>query len=152
MNNNKLKDIISRVLHKWGQKHTDLLKQNLDKINKVDTGTLMDSIQFQVGTVTLTIQMAEYAQYVHDGRRPGKFPPVDAIRAWVERKGLTITGSNRPLAEQQRSLTYLIGRKIANEGIEASPFLEALPIDEIMDELQEEITKWAISKITNLWQ
>ena len=148
MNNiDALKDILSAVLYRWGSKYQQQLKGNLDKLGKVDTGTLKASIRFSVDELQLEVNMVDYARFVHYGRGPGKFPPVDAIRGWVERKGLTIQGSSAPLETQQRQLTYLIGRKIATVGIDPSPFIDDLPIDEIADELVAEIGDWLVANL-----
>ncbi len=45
------------------------------------------------------------------GRRPGTFPPVAAIRAWVARK-LKVAPKDIP------RVAFLVGRKIAMEGIQ----------------------------------
>lgn len=34
------------------------------------------------------INTKEYAQYVHEGRKPGKMPPIAPIALWVKRKGI----------------------------------------------------------------
>lgn len=147
MNIDALKDMIAQVLHTWGQRHVEQLKRNLDEMDKRDTGRLRASIRFTVGELMLQIDLVDYARFVHYGRGPGRFPPVDAIRGWVERKGLTIAGSGAPLETQQRQLTYLIGRKIATEGIDPSPFIDDLPIDEIEDELVEVVSDWIVANL-----
>ena len=48
---------------------------------------------------------------VHQGRKPGKWPPVKAIAGWVKRKGLPPEAA------------FPIARKIAQKGIKARPFL-----------------------------
>ena len=147
MNINALKDIMAQVLHRWGSKYSDQLKANLDRLGKHDTGTLKASIRFSVDELMLEVDMVDYAKFVHHGRGPGKFPPVDKIRGWVERKGLTITGSSAPLETQQRQLSFLIGRKIAIHGIDPSPFIDDLPVDEIADELVDAISDWIVANL-----
>jgi hypothetical protein len=36
------------------------------------------------------VNTKEYAVWVHEGRRPGKMPPVSAIGLWAKRKGIGI--------------------------------------------------------------
>jgi hypothetical protein len=50
-----------------------------------------------------------YFHFQKVGRRPGKFPPIDAILQWIKDKGIQ---SDIP----EKSLAYLIGRKIAKSG------------------------------------
>lgn len=49
-------------------------------------------------------------QVIETGRAPGRFPPVDLIRAWVQRK-LGVT------PKMLANVAYLVGRKIAMFGI-----------------------------------
>jgi hypothetical protein len=92
---------------------------------------------------------AAHAEFVEKGREPGKFPPPDAILGWVKRKGLGAsafsiksrraigTGTRRTfnraagrrrtaaqsLLQAQKSIAYLVGRKIARKGIKANPLV-----------------------------
>ena len=52
----------------------------------------------------------DYAYYVHEGRSPGTFPPISAIRLWVERRGIDAD-------------PFVIARAIARRGIAGRPFL-----------------------------
>lgn len=49
-------------------------------------------------------------EVIENGRKPGRFPPVDVIRAWAMRK-LAVP------VNLAASVAYLIGRKIARFGI-----------------------------------
>ena len=64
-------------------------------------------IQDDQGRTAVHLIAEDYLRYVDKGRRPGKFPPVTAIRDWVRTKGLP-----------ERAV-YPIGRAIAIKGIEA---------------------------------
>ena len=66
-----------------------------------------------------------YAEVMEDGRRPGKFPPRDAIEPWVAEKvmGGALGRAPKGTPEAQvRSLTFLISRSIARKGIEGRKF------------------------------
>ena len=54
------------------------------KIN--NSGRLSKSLKSSVQRQKLVIEMAEYGLYVDEGRRPGKFPPVDKIKEWIKSK------------------------------------------------------------------
>ena len=71
-----------------------------DWIKSIEVGTTFNSG---------TIYGEGYTEYLEDGRKPGGFPPVDAIKKWIQDKGIQ---SELPI----NSLAYLIGRKIAKEG------------------------------------
>jgi hypothetical protein len=51
----------------------------------------------------------DYFHFQKVGRRPGRFPPIDAILQWITDKGIR---SDIPI----KSLAYLIARKIAQSG------------------------------------
>lgn len=109
--------------------------------NTLSTDIVIDDRHFEV---RLNIQ--EYWKYIEYGRKPGKWPPVDAIRKWVEIKPVLPSAYNGkvPTTEQ---LAFLIGRKIAREGIQPRPLLQntkdkVIPKYEevIRDALEEDIT------------
>lgn len=52
---------------------------------------------------------ANYIEWVERGRRPGKFPPIDAITLWVRRK-LKVD------PKLLKSVGFLVARKIAKKG------------------------------------
>lgn len=59
---------------------------------------------------------APHAAYVHEGRRPGKRPPIAALKPWVERK-LGLAGQD---AER---VAFLTARAIGRRGLRGTPFL-----------------------------
>jgi hypothetical protein len=56
------------------------------------------------------VNRVRHANYVEQGRRPGKAPPIGPIRRWVVQKRLAL----RPSVAQR--IAYLIARKIARKG------------------------------------
>jgi hypothetical protein len=71
---------------------------------------------------------ATYAQYVEQGRPPGSFPPVEAIRAWCVTVGIPPTAAEA------------IAWKIYHKGITPQPFWEATKAY-AMQVLQEELRR-----------
>ena len=51
-----------------------------------------------------------YYYYLVHGRAPGKQPPVEAMLSWIQKRGI------QPTDISQKSLAYLVARKIAREG------------------------------------
>lgn len=94
---------------------TSVIETEVSTLTPVNTGALRASIGTTlygspsgvysaiVGTPLL------YGEVVERGRRPGKMPPVGAIKLWIVRKGIA-TGS------EADSVAYLIARKIARVG------------------------------------
>ena len=76
----------------------------------VHTGTLQSRIDIVPGNLQYRIiPRAEYAAAAHDGRRPGKQPPVDAIRSWANSKGID---------------PFVLARSIGRKGTKGTPFLK----------------------------
>jgi len=108
-------------------------KSLLIRDGKKASGNLIKSIgnvniTFQNGQINGEISLASYWKYVEYGRRPGKFPPPDSILDWVKIKPV-IPRPNNNIPTSQNQLAFLIGRKIAREGIKpGNQFNEALEI------------------------
>lgn len=60
------------------------------------------------GTIKGTLTGAAYFTFQEQGRRPGKMPPVQSIRDWIEAKGIQV--------DNKESLAWAIAKKIAKEG------------------------------------
>lgn len=70
------------------------------------------------------------------GREPGKFPPIEDILDWVKRKILRLVNIT------QKSLAYLIARKIAMRGTDIyMRKRQGLAFDEIIATNQEQFEK-----------
>lgn len=65
------------------------------------------------GIVKPSSATAAYADIVERGRRPGTFPPVDAITLWVKRV-------IAPPAKKLKSISFLVGRKIKKFGFDGA--------------------------------
>ena len=107
------------------------LKVYVRKRRKYTTGVLYDSVSYRAfnrrGTIRIELLSVEYGRYVHMGRRPGKFPPPQAILEWINKKPIRMrdpkTGAFVKATDKaKKQAAFLIGRKIAKEGIEAYPF------------------------------
>lgn len=135
----KILDVIAEVFAEYGEEFTQLAKDNLAK-----TGELYDSIRFEVQVngenVSLDILMEDYATFVDKGRRPGKQPPVDAIRSWVRSKGITTRdnsiGTNS--ADIERT-AYVIGRSIGEKGTEGKNFIPEIDEQQIVRRLEQRL-------------
>lgn len=106
--------------------------EELDRAGRNDTAETKNSLYSSVerdgsalvGTVGAS---SDHAIFVHEGRGPGKPPPISAIRPWVLRK-LSV-----PEPEADRT-AFLIARKIGARGTEGTPFLTR-PFEIIRPEL-----------------
>jgi hypothetical protein len=109
---------LREALEIFGQSYIAELSNQLRKLDKKASGDLLRSLDSRViqtafGTkYTIVLKAEDYLQYVDRGRRPGKFPPVDAIAKWVRLKGIS------PKA------IYPIGKKIKEKGIKPTNVIQ----------------------------
>lgn len=75
-------------------------------------GEFERGLSYEATSNNLTISAPFHARIMEGGRSAGKFPPPDEILRWV-RLGKIVKSSD--ITDEQ--LAYLIGRKIAREGI-----------------------------------
>lgn len=92
----------------------------------VDTGQLAESLRDTTVTVNkvsqfeyrvLANEVVDYAQWIEDGRSPGKFPPPDKLLPWVQRN-MGLSG------DEAKRVAFLIGRKMAKQGKPGLEFIQ----------------------------
>lgn len=88
--------------------------------------------------------LPSYFPFAENGRRPGKFPPPDAILKWVQFKRLVPRPGRDGKVPSTNQLVYLISRKIATKGTQGKHLFEKtlddLNLDNLADKLVELIT------------
>ena len=132
-------DNINNTLRVWGGKIVKALRAALPP-GKGMSGFLGQSIGFTINyagfPIVFELQLADYYKYIDSGRAPGKFPPPEEIANWIKNKQLSVIQSPRLksiknkfrptsiLSEQSqiKSLSFLIGRRIAKEGMTGTNF------------------------------
>jgi hypothetical protein len=101
------------------------LKQSVREKGVKATGNLLQSIRVDFPSVTpsgvsIGIEMADYYQWVEDGRRKGKRPPIMAIEQWISAKGIQVRQSKgeskQSILERRKSMAEAIAKKIASKG------------------------------------
>jgi len=106
------------------------IEQNVLPFVPVDRGRLLGSIGSEVqeisafsiiGRIGSSLSSEEYPKVMEFGREPGgRFPPMEPITAWVKRVILRGETDEAKI----RSVSFLVARKIAREGIKAREFLK----------------------------
>lgn len=112
----------------------------LNDVNASDV--LYNSVKFNVEnngkTFEVQITLEDYWKYVENGRKAGKWPPINAIQKWVEIKPVL----PRPMANGKlpttRQLAFLIARKIGLEGITPRPLLQQ-SVNEVWEVMKEHL-------------
>ena len=119
---------LERVLNEYGQAVQDEYKLRLLSDKKTASFNLVDSVRYIYTSngrkFEISLNLAPYWRYVEYGRKPGKFPPPDKILEWVRIKPLLPRKNDNGKLPTEKQLAYLIGRKIAKEGIEAGNQLQ----------------------------
>lgn len=143
-----------QVLNKYGAALKDAYKRNLEATGNVASGNLANNITYRVviddDSYDVILNLEDYFQYVENGRRPGKFPPPDAILSWIRMKPVIPTETYDGKLPTENSLAYLIGRKIAKEGIQGNHVFEKTKEDiipEYQSMIEQAIEKDVVSMI-----
>ena len=100
----------------------DLLVQKLrEKIAEQDhnaTGALSASVEARAVELAdrwrIEVLANDYGVFVNNGRRAGSYPPIDAIREWMQVRNI---GNDLRKEYQRRGLAFVIARSIATRGI-----------------------------------
>lgn len=143
-----------RTLREYASLAVSEYKQRLLDDDKKASGQLINSVssEIKVGSdaFTVVLNLAEYWKYVEDGRKPGKFPPPKAILKWIQVKPVIPRPIHGKLPTKEQ-LAFLIGRKIATEGIEPGnqlketvDSLNARYIPKLQAALEEDFTDYVI--------
>lgn len=117
-----------RVLEEYGQRAEAYYRDELIAKGKNASHTLLDSVHYEVRyddrAFEVSLNLEDYWKYIESGRKPGSFPPVDAIRRWIQVKPIVPKRDSNGRLPSTNQLTYLIGRKIATKGIKPVPVLK----------------------------
>ena len=121
---------LQQVLDDFTKDVAETYKSLLLRDGKNATGELISSIrpmtpELADGTFECSLSLAPHWKYVENGRRPGKFPPVDNILEWVKVKPQLVRPNGLDRKEiTPKQLAFLVARKIANKGIQPGNQLE----------------------------
>lgn len=137
---------ISKIVVQWTKKVYDSYKIKLNEHRA--SGELQDTMSYGARKDDNVLEgfllLQNYWEFIEDGRQPGTFPPVDAIREWIREKNIIPRPFQLPSGRQviptENQLAFLIGRKIKEEGIVMDPLLTET-IYENRDELFSAISK-----------
>ena len=121
---------LQQVLDDFTKDVAEIYKSLLLRDGKNATGELISSIKPMTpelvnGAFECSLSLAPHWKYVENGRRPGKFPPIDNILEWVKVKP-ELARPNRLDRKEltPKQLAFLVARKIATKGIQPGNQLE----------------------------
>ncbi len=126
---------LRETLERFAEYFIQQARNNLGNNRSIATGTLYDTMNpiITIGEdfYKVEIEIQTYWDYVENGRSPGKFPPISKIKEWIQVKPVHPYPDARGKLPTIDQLTFLISRKIANEGIEPHPFFKPAKEDAI---------------------
>ena len=121
ISNEILQNFIS-TLDEYAEKAKELYKRKLTDKGINASYKLLNSVETTVkrgdDTFTVTINLEDYWYYVENGRKAGRFPPIDKILEWIRIKPVIPYTDSRGRLPTEEQLAFLIARKIANDGTE----------------------------------
>ena len=113
-------DNLREILNKFGVELVEQYKQNLIDNKRPATGDLGNTVKFNLkeknNTYTITLNLQDYWYYVENGRKAGKFPPINKIIDWIKIKPVLPYPDRSGRLPTTEQLGFLISRKIAEEG------------------------------------
>lgn len=112
---------LKRKLSGYGGALTTKLKQSLQQRGNVAFGKLINSLQTRVidegASMSLEVRMQGYGWALNKNYKPSSMPPVDAILAWMDRKGIKMDRSkSKYRLRTRKQVAYLIARAIQKKG------------------------------------
>lgn len=115
------------TLDEYAREAKEVYKRKLTDKGINASYTLLNSVETTVkrndDTFTVTINLEDYWYYVENGRKAGRFPPIDKILEWIKVKPVIPYTDSRGRLPTEEQLAFLIARKIANEGTEGRKVL-----------------------------
>lgn len=117
-------------------------QDNLIRNDRIASGDLLNNIEYEITrgdfTYTIYVKMKDYWYFVENGRKAGKWPPIQNILDWITVKPVL----PRPNAEGKlptpQQLAFLIARKIGKEGTEGTQDLRKAT-DTIWDTFEDRL-------------
>jgi hypothetical protein len=118
----------AQILDKFLQAIIDDITRRYDDAGMRVTGKTIRSLRKEVRDTSATLYAAKYFRRIEDGRGPtrnrtqGDKPLFELLKEWMQDRGIKGTpytrkdGSRQDQVKADESLTFLIWRKITNDG------------------------------------
>lgn len=146
-------DLLIHILEQFGNLIIDSYRRKLFEGNSNATGLLGNSLSTTVnaedGIYEVSLNIQDYWKYLEYGRLPGTFPNIDAIKKWIQVKPVLPTPDRNGKIPTINQLTFLISRKIKENGIEPRYYLTNTLEEIDLTPLEEGITRSLAQKLDN---
>lgn len=122
----------------------DIYRKKMDAADYNKQGELYNfkwTTEWKDNLFEIAFDLPPYFHFAENGRRPGKFPPPDAILKWVQFKRLVPRPGRDGKVPSTNQLVYLISRKIATKGTEGKHLFEKTLDDPNLDNLADKLVE-----------
>lgn len=122
----------------------DIYRKKMDAADYNKQGELYNfkwTTEWKDNLFEVNFDLPPYFYFAENGRRPGKFPPPDAILKWVQFKRLVPRPGRDGKVPSTNQLVYLISRKIATKGTEGKHLFEKTLDDQNLDNLANKLVE-----------
>lgn len=135
------------------QKEFESLKQDLIakhiELGMPASGRWERELSIEVNRLKAVIYGEHYTEQLVNGRKPGKFSPVNAIRQWILDKNIPFLGKI-----SLSSLSFLIARKIAKEGTQyfkegGTDLIDSVITPERIERILDSVSDFYINSFTS---
>lgn len=117
-------------------------QDNLIRNDRIASGDLLNNIEYEITrgdfTYTIYVKMKDYWCFVENGRKAGKWPPIDNILNWIKIKPVLPRPNAKGKLPTPQQLAFLIARKIGEEGTEGTHDLRKAT-DTIWDTFEDKL-------------
>jgi hypothetical protein len=131
--NNDIKNILNNI----GEDYVDILVSEIKRKHKIASMSLINSIKYSIVDGKVVVEANDYITYIDQGRKPGKYPNINAISKWARLKGIP------------QYAVFPIARKIKEKGVKPTHILsKSMTQFENLD-LENKLADVAIKSIEN---
>lgn len=130
------------------EEYVRLLKEEVKRTGKIDSGSLLDSISYEIIDEQIVIKSNYYMRFVDQGRKSNSTPPpIDAILRW---------GAISKITDKKERLNraFATQKSIAKKGIKPTYIIsnvqQHLQLDEVEDYLYKNLNTGVFQLINKM--
>lgn len=130
----------------------DIYRKKMDAADYNKQGELYNfkwTTEWKDNLFELYFDLPSYFPFSEYGRRPGKFPPPNAILKWIQFKRLVPRPGRDGKVPSTNQLVYLISRKIATKGTEGKHLFEKTLDNPNLDNLADKLVELISAEFEN---
>lgn len=132
------------ILVKFKEEYASLIRDTGHNSSGKLASSMRWKTQINGSFYLITIILPDYATYLEDGRKPGKFPPIEEIKKWIKIKPVLPQPLKNGKLPTTSQLAFLIARKISLKGTKGTGLIKRTMdsfglISKLKDRLSESI-------------